>query len=597
MSTSMRSASLQKRFPTIYHDFFTNHDLVVSVPHTLRWWYGLARAASTVGIQQQLPTKMFGGVTIQESRSVRIASIVIYDAAQKSFVPHEITSIIKPQQIEKIEHMVEELFSTYGFMWGIEIDLLCEYKKGEGFGFMWTLFALLSTVIHVVSGQIKPDAILQQNFSTSSGCLQIQQLALYLDKYCLSWSGWASIAAAIASHALPIAQICQPTIPDHVPAPSDKQWSSSLRCFFWLHELYQTNITADELPIDFGVISFGLSQDCGAIKRAYQQSYRVLSSSYDRLMEIYEKRTNEHSSGPIVGSSGSHARDRYLYAHLLEQREQIMTSPGDDGAVDWFIQSIIDCWLYHLMIEKDAHQFFQLYAKFDELKNFPNEKFGLMPITTTKTWWAMLFVVRRGVSQSTMEQLLDRLRSIHPQAHFSYLSRRDWFCDNGIRIEQFLSQKINSAYITPGAVVFKWGDGRRYVWPHKEILQSEHSWIVLDQVYGKVYLEWEKTTYKQLRSQSWTTEIMSILLNSIWKYVPHSVFPPSSYSANKNEMIWKILSPLSSLVKEKFGVSLPIECNGGVYDFEVKLADNPNWLFNLISKVEGNKKDVKGRPM
>jgi len=74
-----------------------------------------------------------------------------------------------------------------------------------------------------------------------------------------------------------------------------------------------------------------------------------------------------------------------------------------------------------------------------------------------------LFVTRRGDSQATMEQLLDRLRAQHRNVHFSYLSWRDGFSSSGLQVEQYLTQDIYSSYVIPGSVVFVGGDGRRYV--------------------------------------------------------------------------------------------------------------------------------------
>ncbi len=596
MSSTMRSPSLQKQFTSTYREFFTQNDLVLSAPHTLRRSYSLARATAPIGIQQQLPARMFCGVVFHEDPVIHIESIQMYDPVLWSFRSYEPTQVIKAQQLEKMEQTVRELLWIYWYQWGVTITFLCEYRKGEWFGFMWTLFALLATTILLLTEQVRIEHLHAPSFSTTPAYLLIQQLALYLDKHCLSNSWWASIAAAIASHWLPVAQISQPMV-QAIPFTSPDKQSTPSRCFFWLQELYQTSLAVEELPIDYWVISFWLTHDCGTVKRAYQQSYRLLTDSYDRLMDVRQQRSPESNKTPLIGSSISHPRDSYLYAHLLDYREQILTRPGDDDSVEWFIQSVMDCGLYHLMIEKDMHQFFQLYSRFDELKSLPNEKIWLMPISTTKPWWSILFVTRRGDSQATMEQLLDRLRAQHRNVHFSYLSWRDGFSSSGLQVEQYLTQDIYSSYVIPGSVVFVGGDGRRYVWSHQQILQSEQRGVLLDQVYGKVYLEWQKTTYKQLRSQSWTTEILSILLKSVGKYVPHSLFPPSSYSTNKNEMIGKIIWPFSSLMKSKFGVSLPIECNGWVYDFEVKLSKNPEGLLHLVSKVEEAGKEVRRKPM
>lgn len=154
------------------------------------------------------------------------------------------------------------------------------------------------------------------------------------------------------------------------------------------------------------------------------------------------------------------------------------------------------------MIEKEIQQFFQIYARFDALKTFPNEKLGLLPLTTSKAGGSILFVTRRGISQETIAQIMDRLRHQYRTVTLKYASRRDGICTHGLQINQCLSQDIYSPYVMPGAVVFVGGDGRRYIAPHQEVMQRENTGVLLDHVYGKVYVEGHKATYKQLRSQS-----------------------------------------------------------------------------------------------
>jgi hypothetical protein len=75
------------------------------------------------------------------------------------------------------------------------------------------------------------------------------------------------------------------------------------------------------------------------------------------------------------------------------------------------------------------------------------------------------------------------------------------------------------------------------------------------------------------------------LLDDIGKDIPNTEFEISSYTKNKNEMLWKIILPLISLVEKETWEKLPLICKGSIYDFYMKL--NPsNTKITIIKKIQ-----------
>ena len=100
----------------------------------------------------------------------------------------------------------------------------------------------------------------------------------------------------------------------------------------------------------------------------------------------------------------------------------------------------------------------------------------------------------------------------------------------------------------------------------------------------KIYYAWIPLTHRDLRSQSWTIEIMDILFDNIGSHVANKYFPPSSYSKNKNEMMGKIITPLQSLSKKYFKKKLEIKCSWSLNNFELILEKVPDEIW-VIKKI------------
>lgn len=97
-------------------------------------------------------------------------------------------------------------------------------------------------------------------------------------------------------------------------------------------------------------------------------------------------------------------------------------------------------------------------------------------------------------------------------------------------------------------------------WHNFSIEKINNNWLVLDLINKKIYLDWEKLTSKHIHSQNTTIDILKKLLSYKWKDISNKDLPKSSYSTNKNEMLWKIIIPLVKLIEEKKKIKLPLIC-------------------------------------
>lgn len=90
--------------------------------------------------------------------------------------------------------------------------------------------------------------------------------------------------------------------------------------------------------------------------------------------------------------------------------------------------------------------------------------------------------------------------------------------------------------------------------------------IVLDTLTGKIRIKGKSFTSKDLPSQKWLIEILTILLNK-QSLVHNKELPPSSYSKNRNTFESKIALPFNKLLQSFGYTSVAIVSQWSLYDF------------------------------
>lgn len=166
-----------------------------------------------------------------------------------------------------------------------------------------------------------------------------------------------------------------------------------------------------------------------------------------------------------------------------------------------------------------------------------------------------------------------------------YNSNKDAFEKNWLIVEQFRSKNINSKMASNyklKIVNIKWSFEETQDYEQATLNKDG---LLFDTIDQKIYLFWKWVSSKELRSQSWTIEIINTLIHQIWENVSNKDLPYSTYSKSKNEMAGKIILPLKRLFKENTGKEFPLYCNGSLSNFSIRL-ENPEIPIYLIEKLE-----------
>ncbi len=169
-----------------------------------------------------------------------------------------------------------------------------------------------------------------------------------------------------------------------------------------------------------------------------------------------------------------------------------------------------------------------------------------------------------------------------------YSSNEDWFEVDWVKIEQRKSKWILWEFTSENTIKDFWSN-----WISTEFFDYKKDWdnilkkkknLILDTINNKMFINSKKMTSKDIHSQSWTIEILKQLLNKQWNEISNKDLSPSSYSKNKNEMIWKIIIPLIKIFEKNTWEKLKLICKWSIYDFYIKL-NLPNNPISIIEKI------------
>lgn len=245
----------------------------------------------------------------------------------------------------------------------------------------------------------------------------------------------------------------------------------------------------------------------------------------------------------------------------------------------WFNDTEADNIINHINNFRNAVSLVEKQTIFaDEFVNFfnnnksdINEKIGIMPVYTSSFGWWYFFVMKQNLSRNTITKTISDLKNKYNNCLIEYANREDWYGWWWIQINQSISKWIFSKYISEWNIKFITNLWETYIWEYNEIMEKEKNWLILDAINKKIYLNWNKMTSKEIHSQSTTVDVLDKLINANWNDISNSELEISSYTKNKNEMLWKIVLPIVRLLKKEYWVELPIICKWSLWDYYLKL--------------------------
>ncbi len=576
------SLSLEEHFPNIYRDFYANNDLVLSGNFSMSWWpSGILHRSNYIRMKSKVPLKCYIGVTKRKDTQVRINTVTSYEIAKRGYETLEYTLVNSAHEwiILEIQTFLKE--QNYNF-W-VDINFLSETSKWHGFGFSWVSWSLIVTALYMLTEKINTTH-LEEDYNTFLNSPIFHEIALF------SWKlDMISTYGNTAWHGA-LNVFHKTSIPSYVytekfDASIDISSIWEIKRYFHIitDKFNRTSITSD-IGVDYGIIFSWVTTDTKKveefkkwqIKKHNSYSDFVKNELFtDEVIEIeniaFWKYIDESSIfntlKDVVG---------IVSIQCLHAFKKLLDFWYDDKTAEELIDVMNNFRHVTFLMEKHGSFADDFLFQFHSLQKNREEKMGIVPIYWGKLWWGYLVVLKHGISINTLENTLGALKDNYPNIAMEYCSYIDGFCNDGVMIEQFISQWIYSKYIDKNKVIYTDNKGNRILWDYSSLIQDQSDWLLFDMINSKIYLNGEKLTSKDIPSQNTTIEVVTKLLENLWEEVSNKEFSASSYVSNKNEMSSKIILPLLKLVEEKTSEQLSMVCKWSTTDFYLKM-----WKINL----------------
>jgi len=609
----MNSKTLQKLYPEIYEDFFSKNLVVVSAPRIL-WWTGeYAELFGGPTITQKIPLRIYIGISSREDSEIKIGSYKVYVPSKEGFFEANFTDIKQKQLIKFLNFYLKDKLGLE--IKGFDINILTELPLEHGQGSFGCLAAALSTAIFVFYKRLGEKEIKSWKDQKFKDLINNEDLK-FSQTHRFAWkievaadtnrsSGCRSFSA-MTSTEYPIVFFTESRSgnknfhprskhPSNIDDDYDildkiKYWADSLDHFFKIKN-------APSWPIDFGLIYGGVLKVTGAIISSVKHVEDHLSFISRYTVKKFKEVLEENEITPsfyelALKENGLSLWNRYIDAmtalslEILETMEELFRSGNVDENIKKFIHQL-NCYhdMFHLLNVSNKKLNYICSLIEEKAHNFGIDGFGLK-FSGSGGGGDIIFATSFGKNRNSIEKIIYSLkREVNNEINLDYTSWEDGIEDEGIRLEQDISNRIYSPFIAAGSyIIISYNP-----FPKKEIIslksfqkEKENMPILIDEVNKKIYIKNQPLNSKQLHSTKETIKILKILLNNLGREVKARDLPESSY-IYRNEMQSKIISPLNKITREIFDKKLPIKISGGLRkNYSLKL-DPPNIPIYLLT--------------
>ncbi len=574
----MNSLSLQKNFPEVYKEFFSQNDLVMSGCYTFPWWPVWGKYTShSIRVKSKLPLKCFVGIKKRTDNKIIFVGVNSYDIIAQKFEYVTFSQINKEESVTG--KAIREYLDSLWYSGGLEINMLSETTRGHGFGFSGTSFAILSSIIHMLLDLI-PES-----------CVKNREL--FLDEstrnkiFYFSWKLEMLGRYGNTTGQNDLNTLSNTKLPSilRIEDMSPEKWQKKLEdiCFEHvdLHEKFPSTKCNDDILLDYTIVYSWFSTNTHQV----EQGRKISEKMFDEYRDFLEK---------DIFNGDTDAKKYYAHKFLSEESlfttfsdtisilniktillfKELYETGFDSKLVEIFIEHINEYRYIWNSIWEKSHFADDFVHYFKNNQKWWEEQVGAFPIYSWKLWGGCVVVTKLGKSRNTIARTMEDLKKLYTDVELEYASYSDGECSDGIIIEQHLTGWLFSKYVNKDEYLFIDSTGKTYVDTYSEILRKESKGILLDMIDRKIYYDGVKLTSKDIPSQSAVIDVLSCLFYSNWNEISNSQLPISGYSRSKNEMLSKVILPFIHFIEEKIQAPFQLICRWNLSEFSLKLENS-----------------------
>lgn len=566
MENQQYTTSLQKEFPDIYRNFFSQYEFILSGYLWFnRFPTGISNMSHFVEIKQKINSKCYVGVQKTTEKGIQIDDILMYDGT--GFISYGQEKIDK-DYLPAIQH-ITKTFDLDNAKHGYRISVVSEASRGEWLSFSWAMFALIVTAIGIMKW-VYNHKILEdyKYFESSQQFTDIVALTNQCLWLCKVGNPWSWFYTTIIESAHPYVYLSEDmenvTLED---IPHVKKYCNDIPTI-----LQQKEPSFSTLPVRRALVYTG--QKGNTVRIENQKKF--IKDQNNIYGEAFLKHNRDHIKTHLHGVFSKHnyydvlvdaldamsAKTLYLFLQIYTQ-----------GPQNYYIKELMD----HLntinslysSVEND-HDIFDDFAKSCTKNGIATTTFGILPIYSSKNGGNYLFVFEDDSDLQVLENIIQDLKATYPHIRISHLYDFDLPPSQGIMIEQDIS--VNDIHTTnTDNYILLDNTGNQHFCKYADIDPTQQKGLFLDAHKSKVYLNGKALTSKDIKSQTTTIEIFDLILQSSDYTIKNNQLWPSTFSGQQNQMLGKIVYPLVKLIKAETGKDFPLECTGSLREFWLKL--------------------------
>jgi hypothetical protein len=521
----------------------------------------------------------------------------VYDIRKNNFKRKDFQEVFR-HNIDSLVILLENFLEKNNFSRWVELDFLSEAPPWHGFTSSSVLAVLLAVAFHTLTEHLSIDSFKEWELQSDHPLfeeiylfsLEISRIFSVRDS-----AGWWSNYAVMTSNTVsPIVYFSRK------PRPSLWGWIDILSREDIEKTLYKAplfeflNLPAPrewEFPLDYGVLFMGRGYRFDEIDSSRAENSQwdsVLNSSISDMLHTLtiDDDTHEelrdilscHAGGALQGTIDT------INLRILHGFRSILTGK-DRASIDSFIEMFGQVGLSSFSYQKENIILSEILHYFHKFREFSDEKISIIPFNTGKIWGSLFFVMKKWYGIRTLEKSLSKLNASGHNISLYHASWRDGSPSDGVRLEQYISKWVYSQYTKKWSVYYRDSHGRSYCSDYDLIVKNERKGILLDTISGRVYVQWDKLTSKDIHSQNTTIDMLKILLENISEEISNAKLPVSTYSQNKNEIIGKVILPIKKIAIQYFQKELSLFCSGGITAYYLRLEKDDEIPIGIIERL------------
>lgn len=531
-------------------------------------------------MKSSLPLRAYVGFRKSDTSWIKIHNLSCYSVLDWVFrdIPFEKVN----KQSQAVVSLLSKEFDTFASS-GLDIYVLSEVERGNGLWFSWVFASLLISGFYILQNKLSKKDFL--SFHNSDKFDEIVRLAWQIELIS-KWgnAGWENTMMTLLGGDNPRLFFCEQFSPQDT---SDFAQHLKYHAPSFV-EHFGDNLMEWKFPFDYVLVNSWTLTDTHHIEANKRWDKNKAQKYHDFLMDYFGNLQWNYYFSNFLNNTNFYEflSDDIVFLSLknLYYLKDLLTYGDDVRILDGYIQHVNDFSSLTYLLQKIGGFGQEFQSVFHNKKSHIAENIWIMPIYTWTFGGSYLLILKPNISRSTITHAMDFMLKNRPNSHLLYCSWWDENADKLPHIEQYVSWSQFSEYVGGEQFLYKNNQGCQYLADYSFILEKEQDGFLLDLTTSKIYLNGEKLTSKEIKSQSTTVELFAMLLERNGEEVYNNELSPSSYSGQQNQMLWKIILPLIRLVEEKYWKKLPLQCKGSLRDFYVKLEET-DVKFGIVKRI------------